>query len=463
MTLVLTVFGVILYTLIRSHLLRQLQDSLLSTAQIVGGLVERDEDGVELEVALDQLPEFSSVAHPKYYRIWDTNGVVIAKSTGLDFQRLSFASSPGREPDFSFRRIGEIESLCIAMSFVPREETTEDEPEEDLSSLSFYHLAVSQDAREFFGQLCFFRNLIWLASLIAILLSFLAAKVVVQQTLRPVKALAGNIATISATDLCVQVSDRQIPQELLPVVERLNELLSRLDEAFTRERLFTADVAHELRSPLSGLRSILEVTLRRDRECREYRQSLCECAQITVGMHAMVENLLTLARLEGQGIVCETQSIKLTMLIESCWQSAETMAKQRDVTLDNHIPEGLCIQSDPTYLAMIWHNILNNAAEYSDHGSVVTVEVGEKDGFIEISVCNLCSTLTSDQQEHLFDCFWRADTARSATGLHCGLGLSLVQRIMHVLGGTATAEVTPGRLVIQLRFPIGSWDETLAH
>jgi len=450
MTLVLIVFGMIVYTLIRNHLLTQLQGSLLATARMVGGLVERDDEGVELEVALDQLPEFSSTAHPRYYRIWDANGGIIAKSERLHSQTLSFAPVSPDAPDFEFRRVEGIQSLCIAISFVPRTEGDGDRSGEDAPTASGYHLAVSQDARRYFAELGFLRGLIWLASLAAILLSVLVARAVVWRTLRPVQVLAGDIAAISTTDLQVQVSDQQVPQELMPMVDRLNDLLSRLEASFRRERQFTADVAHELRTPLAGLRSTLEVTLSRDRQSEQYQAAMAKCVQIANSMQTMVENLLTLTRINESSIKIRSQSFELVPLVERCWSGFAREAQGRGLTFTCQINATLRLKSDPDYLAMVLTNLIGNAVAYTNPGGRIVVTSEPDRGCLTFSIKNTGCGLPPGQVEHVFDPFWRADKARTATGLHCGLGLSLVRRIIEILGADIHAEVADGEFAVHI-------------
>ena len=110
------------------------------------------------------------------------------------------------------------------------------------------------------------------------------------------------------------------PSEIAPIKDRLNELLSGLQASFQRERRFTADVAHELRTPLAGIRSTIEVTLMRARASQEYQAVLSDCLGIVQNMQTMVNNLLMLARLDTRQMVFRRDRILLADLVDACWR-----------------------------------------------------------------------------------------------------------------------------------------------
>jgi len=158
-------------------------------------------------------------------------------------------------------------------------------------------LVVARSVEDLYLQLRTVRELLIIASVGTIVLSFVVASLVVRKGLGPLKFLAADIAAISEDDLTARIGPEPMSTEMVPVKDRLNDLLSRLEESFTRERRFTANVAHELRTPLAGMRSTLEVTLMRIRDIDEYQLSFSDCLAIAKNMQAMMDNLLALARL----------------------------------------------------------------------------------------------------------------------------------------------------------------------
>jgi signal transduction histidine kinase len=140
-------------------------------------------------------------------------------------------------------------------------------------------------------------------------------------------------------------------------------------------------------------------------------------------------------------------------LVDSCWGAFSPRAIERGLTFDNRIPRDLVLMCDRQNLAVVFSNLLGNAAEYTDPGGRVWMQARETDGVIEIVAANTGCRLTPDQTARVFDRFWRADPSRSDAGTHCGLGLSLVWKIAQAMGGSIGASVEDGTFIIRLRLP----------
>jgi len=240
----------------------------------------------------------------------------------------------------------------------------------------------------------------------------------------------------------------------VPIKDRLNDLLSRLEDAFSRERRFTADVAHELRTPLAGLRATIEVTLARARDSTEHETVLSDCLAITDNMQTMVANLLMLARLDAHQVALRREPIRPAELADSAWRAYRDRANNRHINFENSIPEQITCQSDGEHVSMVLQNILANAVEYADDNGQIRITARRDGGSIEIAVSNTGCRLSAEQTSQVFDSFWRADASRSDAGVHCGLGLALVKKIAIALGGTVTAEIDqPDIFTIRLTIP----------
>ena len=173
----------------------------------------------------------------------------------------------------------------------------------------------------FTSQLDFLKWLLLGAAGVTTGLALLVGNVVVRRGLHPLQSIAAEIAAIDEKCLDAHIAEESTPAEILPIRDRLNNLLSRLREAFERERRFSANVAHELRNPLAGMRSTIEVTLTRDRGGPEYRQALSDCLGIIDGMQAMVGNLLLLARMDADQMTFHPERIVLSELVDSSWEA----------------------------------------------------------------------------------------------------------------------------------------------
>jgi two-component system heavy metal sensor histidine kinase CusS len=455
MVFLLTIFSLLLYALIARALNSQFDASLASVAQVLAGAVERDGDQIEMDLAVQQMPEFQNSGIPTYYELRRLDGTTIAKSPLLGARDLPQPESPGRTSVLAVQaRDGGRPQRAMSMRFVPRIADREGEQAAlQPASGEALTLVIARDASDLQRQLWFLRWLLVSASAVVIALSVLIGAIAVGQGLRPLNSIAAEIAAINADGLAARIGGERVPTEAIPIKDRLNELLSRLEASFQRERQFNADVAHELRTPLAGIRSTIEVTLARTRDPTEYRAALSDCLEITASMQSVVSNLLMLARLEARQITFKAEETRLAELVNGCWRPFADRAVEREVAFENCIPVEMTCLSDCEHLAMILSNLLDNAVEYADERGHIWTAARRLGDSIEVTVSNTGCQLTAEQVAHVFDFFWRGDSSRLGTGTHCGLGLALVQRLTEALGGHAKADLQPkGTFAIQLTF-----------
>jgi len=176
-------------------------------------------------------------------------------------------------------------------------------------------------------------------------------------------------------------------------------------------------------------------------------------------MQTMMNNLLMIARLDARQLTFRREQIRLAELVNSCWQPFPEKAIERKITFDNRVPNDVTVNSDRKNLSLIFSNLLNNAVEYTNDAGQIWVTAHHTGDSVEIAVANTGCQLTNEQAAQVFDCFWRGDSSRTGTGIHCGLGLALVQRLVRALGGSVIVELHPGgiffiRLTLSDSLPI---------
>ena len=167
----------------------------------------------------------------------------------------------------------------------------------------------------------------------------------------------------------------------------------------------------------------------------------------------MVDNLLTLARLEGGQTALHIETIRVSQLIESASQPLTDKARARGITVENLVSKDLTCGVDRDTLTMIFMTLFANAAEYTNDSGHVEVAAKQLGKSIELTIANTGCLLSQDEVRHVFERFWRGDASRSDTGIHCGLGLALVRRATASIGGTATASVADGTFTVRLILP----------
>jgi len=235
-----------------------------------------------------------------------------------------------------------------------------------------------------------------------------------------------------------------MPAEPDAVAAKLNDLLARLEAVAERERAFTADVAHEVRTPLAGARTTLEVALRRERRAEQYAEALRATLAVLGRMEQMVERPLFLARLDRGGTPRKRRPVRLGELVEACWASVSARARARGIRFEQRVPGDLGCLADPESVIMVFSNLLENAVEYTPPGGRVWVGARREGEGLEACVANTGCVLTPEEMGRVFDRFWRRDPSRTDTGIHAGLGLAIVERLVSALGGCCRARRRDG-------------------
>ena len=319
----------------------------------------------------------------------------------------------------------------LTRNFVPRM----------LSAPANLDIAVAASTEEIEGQLRFLSLLLTLTVIGTILISGGVIWFVAGRSLLPLETVAREIEAIDETGLKERLADNGMPREIEPVVFQFNELLSRLDEAFERERMLTADIAHELRTPVAEIRTIVEVTLKRIRDPQEYRNALLEVGDTIIALQGIIEKLLVLARLEAGQVKPELVTIPIKPIIADQWKLVQPMATNRGIELDDRCPSEATVNSDPRLLELVLSNVFSNAAEYALNNTRIVVDLQHDDKAGVLTVANSGCSLGSGEIQQVFERFWRADPARDKSRFSCGLGLTLVRRAMLAMGGDVDAAV----------------------
>ena len=218
-----------------------------------------------------------------------------------------------------------------------------------------------------------------------------------------------------------------------------------------REKSFSSYVSHELRTPLTGLRLTMEMLLSRSRDASAYEKGLGDCLDITKQMQELVLKLLDFARADR--LTLELEYVDIPTLIDETWNVVRERAEARGLSLkvaDDGIDS---LHTDRGLFERVAVNLLDNAVDYADEGGVIDVRLSRAEGGkTRIAFSNPSERTRSEDGEHALDAFWRADEARTV-GHHCGLGLSLTQRILQQLGGRIRARTEPGRFTIEMELP----------
>lgn len=267
--------------------------------------------------------------------------------------------------------------------------------------------------------------------------------------LKPIDRTAADIAAIGSDSLDQRIDDgNDQPWELRPLIQTINRLLGRLQVTLDRERAFSADVAHELRTPLAGLRAKLDVAISRSRSAPEYEKTIHECLAITQQTSAIIESLLTTTKLTQRDPVAAPVDLQ-SVILDTIESSGDVMTS-RHLTVSSELPEGMLTLGTPQTFTMLFRNLIDNAAAYADDGSVIDLSADETSGSWRVRITNSARDFPERGIENVFERFWRADSARTETGQHSGLGLPLCKRLAESLGGQIHASFLEQRFIVEI-------------
>jgi len=228
--------------------------------------------------------------------------------------------------------------------------------------------------------------------------------------------------------------------------ETLNATFARLETSVSRIQQFTADASHELRAPVSLIRTTAEVTLQRDRPAGEYREALHEILEESERTSQVVDSLMLLARTDSGKEALDLVHVDARDVVKGAIEQGEKLARRRHLIFVVDLQEdSLPIRADADALRRAILILIDNAVKYTPEDGSITVGLYRKDGCAVASVIDTGIGIAPEDLPHIFDRFWRADKARSREGGGAGLGLSIAKWIVDTHGGSIAVESEIGK------------------
>lgn len=411
---------------------------------LVSGVGEFLGPAVEFDFAVAEalLLESQSTADAGYYEVWDEDEL-IARSPAPG------ATTLGLHSIYETRYVNVTlpsgaAGRAIAMPFHPALEG-ESRLGETLT------LVLARPRHLLDAQLRAIAGGMLAATVITALCTVVVVRRSVEGGLGALNAVADETSRIGADNLGHRFRLEGLPREVLPICARLNDLFARLERAFARERRFTSDVAHELRTPIAELRSLAEVGLR-DQDGKEHTQYLRDALAIAVQMERLVTALLDLARSESGQLTTCIEAVDVSDVVTQCWKPFESQAIARGLRVSIDSPAQVNAPADRALLSAIITNVFSNAVSYTPERGAVSISL--HDGTApELVVTNETDPLSPSDLQHMFNLFWRKDAARSDSN-HSGVGLAVVAMFAKLLNLEVRAELPkPNRFSLTLRFP----------
>lgn len=294
-----------------------------------------------------------------------------------------------------------------------------------------FNIVVAGSSHFTFHELREFLQLLLILGASLIIGSVVAIMWTVRCGLRPIDTTAKQLQEITYPSVTKTIFDRKkVPEELRPFVNALNDMLDRLNSVLQHQKQFTSDAAHELRTPLAAAKSTLQATQMQLRQPDEYRQAIQNTLEDIIRMERLIEQLLTLARMDQGGGKTAAEDIQLDMLLYELAETYREKVKQKGGKVILTETSAITVHGNLDELVRLFSNVLDNAVRYGPSGGTVLITLQQgPDGYAIVSIHDDGGEIPPGAIPRLFDRFYRVDHSRSSSTGGVGLGLAIANQI----------------------------------
>ena len=430
---ILVLFSIATYLGVSHFLARNLHESLVKDAQEVGSIVrenanERDEGAIGREVG----EHFSPESNQRAIRVLNGKGTTIYSSDGDVLPGWNNSSGQNEAFDVTHRAADGQEYLIRTQAVVA-----------DSGQKYFVQVAASLSRnQEILEQLL---GVLALALLLATAIAVTGGFFLIRSSLRPLDNMAMRAQKITSRSLHERMPVSDTGDELQQLSISLNRMIERLEEAFHHISRFSADASHELRTPLTIMRGELETAVQNPKIDAGVRETLGAILEETVRLSKIVDQLLTMSRLDAGEAFLELSRFDFSEVVRTTVEYMRLLADEKHLALQVEASKELQVEGDQSRLQQVMVNLLDNAIKYTPKGGTISVSVrGEGDKAV-LTVADTGIGISQEGQAHIFERFYRTDKARSRELGGTGLGLSIVKSIGAAHGGRVSVESAEGR------------------
>jgi two-component system heavy metal sensor histidine kinase CusS len=375
---------------------------------------------------------------PFYLRVLDPRGAVLAEMPGMVEQGLSAEGFPEPEPAAAEWGSGRVATSPRGRRFrmyalkIPT-----------AAGSVTVQAAVDLTANE--SLLDRFRRFLRGVVLAALGASALVGWGVARRGLAPLRTMEAAVRTIDTESLGYRIDPEGMPTEVRALAEAFNRMLGHLEGAFERLSQFSADIAHELRTPLANLRGELEVGLSRRRSLEDYRDLLGSCLEECDRLARLIDSLLFVARAERAEGPMTREPVSLAEELGRIGELYGAAAAEAGLALSVSAADDVVVEGDRVLLQRAIGNLVENAIHWTPSGGRVTLTASAAGELARIEVSDTGPGIPPEHLPRVFDRLYRADPARSAHPQGAGLGLAIVRSVARLHGGAAAIESRPGQ------------------
>lgn len=434
----LTAASAFLYSGLERRMEQESREYLIQKVQILGQILQDQQlSGPDIKQEVWEEAEISGRLQSSFFlRVLDANEQLVAETPGMasDLPISAFPMADSTEPQLRRLQSASRQYFLLASAVMP--------PSSGASSRLYIEAAVNVSSEQ--SLLSTYRRYIAVVLVCGLLIASAVGAIITRHGLRPIADITRATEHIGVQHLRERIRARPWPKELVSLASAFDRMLDRLQEAFEQLSQFSADVAHEFRTPINNLTGEAQVALSRERATAEYTRVLQSALEEYTRLAGMIDSMLFLAKAEQAPAVLASVSLDASGELQAVCDFYHALAEEQGVELACQGETG--ITADPMLLRRALSNLLSNALKYTPRGGRVTLRAAEGPGNTRtLSVIDSGVGIASEHLAKLGDRFYRADPSRGAGPGGAGLGLAIVRSIMTLHGGRLLIESTVGQ------------------
>ena len=426
------VFGVGMWFILRDSVFDMVDDDIETQVDDLSHLLATQANDVSVSTLQALMKEAYGSEHwGDYLAIYTGDGQTLYQSVFLQSNSLLMAPQAVQKTIYTSREIRGQHFRFTFQRFSSKGQT--------------YVVEAGLPADDAFDTLRRFRSYLFLFAPLLLLIAAGGGYWISRRALAPVDALVRTARDVSGTNLSTRLEKLQTGDELQRLSDTLNEMLDRIEAAFSRVTQFTADASHELRTPVSLIRTEAELSLRRSRSQTEYQDSLRHILLESERTTALIEQLLSLARADSGRETLQVQPVDLSTVLQGVADAWKQVAAIRDLRFSTNLPHSdAWVAGDENLLRRVADILLDNAFKYTLASGSVSLSLEAHEHSAAITIQDSGIGIPQDEQAKIFERFYRVDKSRTRAQGGNGLGLSIAQWIVSQHHGSIAVESRPG-------------------
>lgn len=454
-----------IYLLVRNSLYGETDDAIKETAALLANQVELENDAITYEWQ-EGLGTNQTLVEGALFQFWNEKTGSTTRSPGLRWRDLpKFTGVDGaplvRNIQLSDGRRARAVGLRIYPFVLPEEIEAMKERGTLVDPKAIPQiLVVARDAESVHRALERLRSVLVGGSLLTLGLGYVLIERAVRASLRPIHELSGQVQDRAAHRLDEALDlPEDLPSELSGLARHFNVLLSRVASIRQRERDFIRHAAHELRTPIAGLRATTDLALSQSRDAAAYEAHLRSCQKSAVELGELVKRLSALARIGREAAPAVLEQVGIEPALRECWQHFAPQADAKGLQVSiGHAADPPLAMADPALLRIVLNNLFDNAISYTSPGGSIRIRTMRVQDEVEIRVSNTTDDGPIDT-DRLFEPLFRRESSRHDAGSHLGIGLTLSSEAAKAMHGTLRARSSDGEIEFILALPAAARNE----